>query len=581
MSVARSADPRGRSIDLAAVTKLLQPDSLTDSGGVRSWIHSPGFPLVAGTLGCLPLLIVHFQQLWSRPHYQFFPLVLVSVCVLYKLRHSDVEPSPRTERRLVAGTALVCGVILAVLAVLRISPLLCCGAWLMVALSTVFRSQLNLWSAWGLMCLLLRLPQGKDVWLIQTLQRITTGIASTVLDQMRIDHIREGNVLAFPSHKLLVEEACSGVVSLFTIIATAAILGAFLRRSFLHTVLLMIAGAFWAAAANILRVVVIAYAMENLGLDLTQGWEHDALGITIFCVTLVTLFSTDALFRFAFGPIEIDDTGSPEPIHDNWLVILWNHAFWPQHERPGVSPIRTPTNSPSGSGWGFLALLSAMIFSGLGALQAWGGIGPFSTSLKTNLQIDQLSRESLPSELAGWALTDFHIQERRATSEFGERSRQWTYSKDGMRATVSIDYPFPEWHDLDTCYRGVGWRTSRRIPLPGETPHFSNTAVQHALANDLQTGWLIFDMFDQQGHGYTPPLGSGIHPRWRRLMSGDAHPWSLPTYYQVQVLSSRDSLKPYERTRQSALQDLFAAARARILEIAVQPQYQAQPPEAP
>ena len=553
---------------MAFVTKLPQPDSLADSGGVRSWIDSPGFPLLAGTLGCLPLLIVHFQQMWSRPHYQFFPLVLAAVGVLYHLRRSDLDPAPNPDRRLVAGAALVSGLILAVFAVLRISPLLCCGAWLIVALATTFRSRLNLWSAWGLMCLLLRLPQGKDVWIIQTLQRITTGIASTVLDQMRIDHIQEGNVLAFPTHKLFVEEACSGVVSLFTIIATAAILGALLRRSFLHTLLLMVAGAFWAAAANILRVVVIAYAQEKMGLDLTQGWLHDGLGVTIFCVTLLTLFSTDALFRFAFGPIEIDETGSPEPIHENWLVMLWNRAFWPIHERPEGPPgtRKDPAVSKPSLLWTAIVLLTTTGFLGLGALQAWGGIGPFSRALGIDERIQQLAKDSLPTELAGWRLTDFNAQQRSAASEFGEQSKQWTYSRGGLRAIVSIDFPFPEWHDLDSCYRGVGWRTSRRMALPNHA-----TAVQHALANDQQTGWLIFDMFDQQGNRYVPPLGTGIHPRWRRLLSGDSTPWTLPTYYQVQVFSSRDSLKLYERSRQEELQQLFRAALDQVLSGGVQP----------
>src|SRR5690606_16359272 len=33
-------------------------------------------PYLLVALAHLPLLVVYFQQLWGRPHYQFFPLVL-------------------------------------------------------------------------------------------------------------------------------------------------------------------------------------------------------------------------------------------------------------------------------------------------------------------------------------------------------------------------------------------------------------------------------------------------------------------------------------------------------------------------
>lgn len=518
-------------------------------------------------MGCLPLLVVHFQQLWARPHYQFFPLILVSVGILYQMRRFDNEPVQMSDNRLVAGTALICGFLLAIFAVLRISPLMCWGAWLVIALSTVSRSRVNLWAAWGLLCLLLRLPQGKDLWLIQSLQRLTTSMASTVLDQMQIDHLQEGNVLAFPVHKLFVEEACSGVVTLFMIVATAAIMGALLRRTFLHTVMLMLAAAFWAAAANILRIVVIAYGLEVLGIDLVTGWKHDALGLTVFAISVVALISTDAFYRFAFGPIEIDETGSPEPIHENWIVMLWNRAFWPRHERPISGVTRTePLPEQPSRAWGAFVVMMSIGFFGLAAVQVWGGIGPFSRGLAINQTIEQVEQESLPAELAGWKRIDFHQEKRSASSEFGERSQQWVYEKDRLQAIVSLDYPFPEWHHLDSCYRGVGWRTSHRLPVPD-----SPSAVQHALANDLQTGWLIFDMFDQSGGAYIPPLGTGFHPRWRRLLSGDSTPWSFPTYYQIQVFSSRNSSKLYERSRQADLRELFLAARSHIRSLAFAP----------
>ena len=533
----------------------------TAGSGFGGWLKSPAFPVIVSTLGCLPLLIVHFQQLWSRPHYQYFPMVLVSVVILLQLRRTDPDREFSEPRPVLAGMALLLGLGLAVYAVLRISPLLCCAAWLLTVAAFAARSSINAWSSWALLCLLLRLPQGRDVWLIQWLQKVTTRVSSGVLDQLRIDHIQEGNVLAFPDRKLFVEEACSGVVSLFTILATAAIFGAFLRRSGFHTLLLMLAGAFWAGGANILRVVTIAVFVEKMGIDLTSGWPHDFLGLAIFCVTLVVLLSTDGLIRFLFGPIEIDESSSLESMDGNQLVRLWNWLFWPVHERPvGLLSERTIDQSrPPGALWGFLVVMVAVGFFSIGALQIWGGIGPFSAGLGVGPAVEGLSKESLPKEMAGWAMTEFRRESRHASSEFGERSRQWTYRQGDSVAVVSIDYPFPEWHDLAVCYRGVGWTLGKRSRLPDGT-----TAVQFPLKNSEESGWLIYDMFDQNGAPYSPPSGEWVHPRWRRLFSGDSSHWTLPTYYQVQILSVAPTLEPTDPRAVARLQDLFQEFRESI-----------------
>ena len=536
------------------------------SGGVRSWLNAPVFPALVGTIGCLPLLVVHFQQLWSRPHYQYFPMVLVAVAILYQLRRTDSDREIAQTRPLLAGLGLLAGVALASYAVLRISPLLCCTAWLLTMVAFVSRTPVKSWAAWALLWLLLRLPQGRDVWLIQWLQKITTQISSGVLDQLHIDHIQEGHVLAFPDRKLLVEEACSGVVSLFTIVATAAIFGAFLRRSFFHTILLMVAGAFWAGAANILRVVSIAVCIERYGIDLTSGWPHDFLGLAVFCVTLVTLFSTDALLRFVTGPVGLDDMSLSEQIHENLLVRIWNRLFWPRHERQtALLEEQTPiTPFIPGKSWGFLVVATSIIFCTLSAVQIWGGIGPFSSRLGIGSAIDSLAKESLPHEMAGWTMTEFHRVDRSATSEFGHHSRQWTFRQGDLTAIVSIDFPFPEWHNLDVCYRGVGWKVGAQSRLPDES-----TAMQHALRNDQQTGQLIYDIFDQQGAPYQAPPGHGIHPRWRRLLYGESTQWAIPTYYQVQILSLHPTLDPIDPLTLSKLQALFIEFRDTIRQRAI------------
>jgi exosortase len=532
--------------------------STTDPGPLRRWLASPSLPFWAATLGCLPLLAVHFQQLWSRPHYRYFPLILVLVPILLHMRRTEPDQAANTPRPLLAGLALLTGLFLAAYSVLKISPLMCCTAWLLTMIAYVTRTPTNIWALWALMCMLLRLPQGRDVWLIQRLHTITTPVSSGILDLMKIDHIQEGNVLLFPDRKLFVEEISSGVVSPFTIIATAAMLGALLRRSLFHTFFLVLASIFWSAFANILRVVTISYCVERMGIDLTTGRPQDFLNLALFCVMLAILLSTDSCLRFFLGPIEIDESSASEPIHENPIVRLWNWLFWPLHERPmGLLRERlTRQNRPSGIVWIVFTLVMSGGFLSLGVLQIWGGIGPFASASGIRQAVDDLSKESFPPEMLGWTLTDFRRETRSSSSEFGERSRQWTYRRGEQVITLSIDYPFQDWHKLDVNYQQTGWRVDAAVPLPDGT-----TALQHPLTNAEDAGWLIYDMVDQQGGLYQRPHDQGVDPRWKRIFYENAPRWSPPSFYQIQLLYLAPTLERPSDETVTDLQRFFAEFR--------------------
>src|SRR5438045_2648661 len=65
------------------------------------------WPLLAVTAGVAlvlaPLLVQHAQQLWLRPHYQFFPLVLVGAAFLAWQRLRPGEPFTPGSRGLTYG----------------------------------------------------------------------------------------------------------------------------------------------------------------------------------------------------------------------------------------------------------------------------------------------------------------------------------------------------------------------------------------------------------------------------------------------------------------------------------------------
>src|SRR5690606_33803049 len=120
---------------------------------------------------------------------------------------------------------------------------------------------------------------------------------------LAIEHLADGNVLLFPHASLFVEEACSGVVSLLAIVACGGILAVWWRRSLIHAACLIVTAVFLAGAMNVVRVVTIALALEKAGVNLSTGWRHETLGLVVFAVSLVGLFSLDRLLSFFLGPI--------------------------------------------------------------------------------------------------------------------------------------------------------------------------------------------------------------------------------------------------------------------------------------
>jgi hypothetical protein len=78
---------------------------------------------------------------------------------------------------------------------------------------------------------------------------------------------------------------------------------------------------FWALLMNVTRVMSIAVAQIRFQLDLTSGWQHDAVGYAAMLLAIPFLLSTDRLLQFFFGPIP-DDPRKHQKI--NVLVLGWN-----------------------------------------------------------------------------------------------------------------------------------------------------------------------------------------------------------------------------------------------------------------
>ena len=344
--------------------------------------------------------------------------------------------------------------------------------------------------------MLLRLPFAADLQLIGWLQSITTRLASKVMHQLGIVHFRSGNVLELSDKSLLVEEACSGIQSLFAVIFVALVIVALKRRRLVHGLLLLPFAFLWAAACNVLRVLTIAVAWTHYDIDLSEGTAHTVLGYVILTLATFLTFSSDQfLFCWTAPMPTVSSRGFKK-----WVVALWNKMFAINKlsENETTGPLKPAPR------WLRAWPVAVGVAGALFATQVAMGTGSKARTSVTSLETFQ--RGSLPAELGDWQQDSYSTSTRNAANSLGEFSNSWVYSAGADRtAQISCDHSFEGWHDLEVCYVGQGWVVEERNIVrddqwPGVEVVLSKPTGAHA--------YLVYSLFDTLGGTVTPPRSS-------------------------------------------------------------------------
>ncbi len=146
-------------------------------------------------------------------------------------------------------------------------------------------------------CLALPVPKRVELGLQAHLQEWTTRVAAFALPRLGVPTEREGFVLALPSGRLGVVEACSGVRAVTAIVAAAALL-AYLRGFRIGRTAVLVALALpTIALANALRVVLNGLAQEWFGLWVNRGVAHELFGAVTLLIGLGGVLALAHLIR--------------------------------------------------------------------------------------------------------------------------------------------------------------------------------------------------------------------------------------------------------------------------------------------
>ncbi|MFO0953612.1 MAG: exosortase U [Isosphaeraceae bacterium] len=478
--------------------------------------------------------------------------------------------------------------------------------------------------AWVMLGLAVPPPFHLDTTLVGKLQAVVSRRSGDLLDVLRITHVMEGNVIDLGSRPLLVDQACSGIYSLFTLGAATVFYMLWVKASWPRAALVLASALFWVIAGNILRVVTIAVLAARYNIDATSGMKHTALGLAGFVLMLGMVACTDRLAVFfeamarlaraaVFGTRrkvskatwsqlllgwdayvgEREDTrkergkawrrliarqnglpsdDSAEEVEAD-LALLAGKASVPKAGRAEVST--KPTAWPALNACWVGRPAAAFAFTLLLLPQfrlpgnSWDEIlADKGLEART---FGGFQAETLPAQAAGFVRGGFNPTHRDHDLTWGEDSRAWSYIGPAGRASVSLDYPFVGWHELSDCYIGRGWRVVTRDVVVDDAG--GGTVVTDLTRDDGRWIRLVFGLFDRNGRALAPPFEKrdvlrAVRSRLSLWGLGGPPPAEMsgPTH-QIQVVT--ESAGPFPTGK--AAPDLLGLYRAAVAAVHEKP----------
>jgi exosortase len=394
-------------------------------------------------IGFGPLTGEFFFNLWKFEIHQFFPIALLGAAVLAWRGLAETEMPLNRGSPFVTLPMILLYLGLLAWATMLWSPWIGVVAVLAAIAATVWwiggvRLTKSLLPAWIMLLTVIPPPMKLDTRFALFLQHLAVAGSSRILGLMAVPHLRSGNVLEIPGHRLLVEQACSGINSVLFMTSICFFYALWQRRSFPFLILLYILTLSAILFGNLIRITSGAWILFNFNIDLLSGWRHETLGLILTALYLLFIIVADAVLARIFCL-----SGGAE-------------------NREIKCPVKLKSLLEARSlGAGGIVVVTLLLILGVGQLFAFWDFNHYKESERRvdDKTMDGSAKFSLPDELAGWTLQSPQKPTPvRTAFEKGVFSHIWTFEKDGLVAVISLDYPFYEYHDVRICYLANGWK---------------------------------------------------------------------------------------------------------------------------
>ena len=528
-------------------------------------------------LGVLLLAPTYTTRMWNAGHYQYFPLVFVAVIGLLWANRAEVIEAAEPCIGWVVGALLI-----AITLQLVFANILYSGFMGVLALVLAVWTGYYAAFGWGglkiaapvlsLLVFVIPLPMQWDEQLIVTMQLIASDYASRFLDGVGVIHFRQGVILQTGRTQFLTEEACSGIRSLFSSWAVVAIYGVATGHRWWRILVNLFQTVLWVMVGNVLRIVAVVALADRVPW-LASGMGHELLGLGVFAFILLMVALTDYAISGLIRTELVFET--------NTDTSIFGELFDPA---PAKAPAFQVPPFPVVGGLRKSLLIGLLLLLVVSLRSAW--VRPSSLSrigYANNGDVPVALESVLPESLAGMRRVSFRHDFRGPNYLWAQSSYVWEFSDDRLRAVVSLDSPWDDWHNLDVCYTNIGWKTE---PQFGIEP--ADEAMREAMPGYRQSelvmrrasksGFVVYSAIDRLGRPVLEPrssdpfsalslpgivlsrlwAGLGFGPERLNLITPDRLPIETVQLYA-------ESTRPLTEADQEKLRALFFEARRELV----------------
>lgn len=150
------------------------------------------------------------------------------------------------------------------------------------------------------------IPESIVPILFNPLQVLAANIGGSTLEMLGVPVYMQGNIIEVPGLRLLVEEACSGMRSVVSLLTVACIVTYLVNLRFFGFVFISVIAVVVAIILNILRVTLTGILAHFVDQELATGFFHEFTGMVVFIVGLAILYAIARWMvslsdRFRFG----------------------------------------------------------------------------------------------------------------------------------------------------------------------------------------------------------------------------------------------------------------------------------------
>ena len=136
------------------------------------------------------------------------------------------------------------------------------------------------------------------------LQILASKVATVSLSLLHVPVFREGNIIHLTSTTLQVEDACSGIRSLVSLLALTTIYSYVAQKVFLSRLILVASAIPIAVLLNSLRVSITGVMAAFYGDRVAQGFFHGFSGWVVFLFAFILIFFVNRFISHVFKLVE-------------------------------------------------------------------------------------------------------------------------------------------------------------------------------------------------------------------------------------------------------------------------------------